>query len=230
MVVAASPEQVLRAYIESEDALRAVYGQSAAYWGSDTRAEAMAVRGPKRHALVLYKTAKVSSGLGQKYCNVALGRKERNKWLDDLAAAAGGDRQVAKRLVSAASPTIRLKRVEYSELREWNGWLAGVCVVQESNITVTFPALPEATRIRQATYAVAKQLYAAGEEEQALERFKSLKEDPVLYPNALLYVVAILYKSHPEIAKALSKNHVDLERVNDLDALEAYARHSVTER
>jgi hypothetical protein len=225
MLMAATPENELRAYMATEAALEAVYGQSATYWSSDTRAEALAERGASRHALVLYKTPKVTSGLGQKLCHAALGRRERNAWLDQLADVADGDRKVAQRLASDASPTIRLKGTEYSSLRDWNGWKVGACVVPESNISAVYPPLPDASTIRSATYEVGKQLYAAGKEDQSLIKFKTLKTDPEIYPSALLYIVAILHQSHPEIAKALNEEHVDLEKVDDLEALEVYRRY-----
>lgn len=230
MVMAATPENELRAYIASEAALRAVYGQSATYWSSDTRAEALAERGANRHAVVLYKAPTVTSGLGQKLCHAALGRKERNAWLDQLAGVADGDREVAQRLAGAASPMVRLKRAEYSSLRDWSGWQVGVCVVPESNISAAYPLLPDASSIRSAIYEVGKQLYAAGKEDQALKKFKALKNDPDIYPSALLYIVVILHKTHPEIAKVLSEEHVSLEKVDDLEALEAYARYSLKEK
>jgi hypothetical protein len=226
MVMAVTPENELRAYITTEAALEAVYGQSATYWSSDTRAEALAERGASRHALVLYKTPRAMSGLGQKLCHAALGRKERNAWLDQLADVADGDHKVAQRLAGAATPTIRLKGTEYSSLRDWNGWKVGACVVPESNISTLYPPLPDVSTIRTATYEVGKQLYAAGEEDQALIKFKTLKIDPEIYPSALLYIVAILHESHPEIAKALNEEYVELEKVNDLDALEVYVRYS----
>lgn len=227
VVMAVTPKNELDAYIASEAALAAVYDQSATYWSSSTRAEALTERGASRHALVLYKATKVASGLGQKLCYAALGRKERNSWLDQLAVVADGDRKIAQRLAGTASPTIRLRGAEYSSLRDWNGWKVGVCVVPESNISAAYPPLPDAPTIRSATYAVGKQLYAAGKEDQALRAFKTLKTDPDIYPSALLYVVAILHKSYPEIAKALNEEHVDLEKVDDLEALEVYRRYSL---
>lgn len=227
LALAATPESELREYIADQDELRAVYELSAAYWGSDIRAEAVAQYGASRHAVVMYKAHKVSSGLGQKLCHSALGRKERGDWVEQLVVAADGDRVVARHLAGDATPTIRFKRSEYSSLPDWNGWHVGVCAVPEANISAAYPPLPDASSVRVATYDVGKQLYASGMGNKALDRFKSLKSDTQLYPNALLFIVAILQDNYPGIAKSLRESHVNLSKADDLDALEAYARSSL---
>lgn len=236
LALAATPERDMRELIEHEDELRQVFGELATYRASDSRSEAFATYGSSRHAIVMYKADNGASGFGQKICHAALGRKEQNDWLDQLIEAADGDRLVAKHLANASSPRIRFRRSEYSSLPAWNGWDVGVCVVAEKNIRAHYPVLPEISAIRLTVYDVGKKLYAAGNESEALARFKSLKTDTAQYPNALLFIVAILRNTHPDIAEALRKGHVDLSKVSDPDALEAYgesypaARYRVEER
>jgi hypothetical protein len=90
--------------------------------------------------------------------------------------------------------------------------------------------LPDQTTVRAATYQLGKQLFAAGRTGEALERFKSLKLDANLYPNALLYIVVILDKQNRAIADALRNDYVDLSKVTDVDALAAYVQFSVTRK
>lgn len=220
----ANIENELREFIESEQALHAVFGTTAHYWSSGSRADASGTHDASRHAIVMYKETSSSSGLGQMFCHAALGRKERDQWLDRLAVAADGDRLVAQHLASAASPSIKFKRNEYSSLPDWKNWQLGVCRVAETDIQAEYPPMPDAASVRAATYAVGKRLYAAGSKQEALERFKTLKADNAIYPNALLFIVAILHETHPDIANQLDRQHVDTSKVDDLDALNAYAR------
>jgi hypothetical protein len=84
--------------------------------------------------------------------------------------------------------------------------------------------------VRAATYRLGTQLFAAGRTGEALERFKSLKLDLNIYPNALLYIVAILDKDNQRIVDALRNDHVQLSKVTDLDALVAYVQSSVARK
>lgn len=224
LALAATPESDLRALIESQDELRAVFGESATYRGSDSRAEAFAKYGSSRHAIVMYKAHNGSSGLGQKLCHAALGRKERNDWVDQLALAAGGDRLVAEYLADSSSPTIRFKRTEYSSLSDWKGRHVGVCAVPEANIKTEYPGLPDSSSVRSAAYDVGKKLYTEGRKGEALERFKTLKSDKAIYPNALLFIVVILQEERPDIAEVLHRKHVDISKADDPDAIEVYTR------
>lgn len=224
MAQPANIESELREFIENEQALHAVFGTTARYWSSDRRADASATHDERRHAIVMYRKNSSSSGLGQMFCHAALGRRERDQWLDRLAVVANGDRLVAQHLATAASPSIRFKRNEYSPLPDWNNWQLGVCHVAETDIQAEYPSMPDAASVRAATYEVGKRLYAAGSKQEALERFKTLKSDNAIYPNALLFIVAILHETHPDIADQLDDRHVDISKADDLDALNVYAR------
>jgi hypothetical protein len=101
------------------------------------------------------------------------------------------------------------------------GWSAAVCSVPEDKVWVEKPLIPNADQINEATYLLGKKLYHSGKTDEALNRFKSLKTDPQRYADAVLFVIAILQQSHPDIAEQLQA-YVDVQKANDLDALGAY--------
>lgn len=225
----ADADSQLRQFIQAEPELRAVFGGSAVNAVSPLRAESSATVGSARHAVVLFKST-LQSGIGQTFCHAALGGSERIAWLSQLTGMPDSDRQVAEVLATERSVKSTMRHVEYHSLKSPSGWESGVCVVKLSDLSSTYPQLPDQGMVRAATYRLGTQLFAAGRTSEALERFKSLKQDLNIYPNALLYIVVILDKENQAIADALRNDHVDLSKVTDANALVAYVQSSVARK
>lgn len=225
----ADAESELRQLIHSAPELRASFGDSAVTGLSPVRAEASASIGQSRHAVVLFKE-NLKGTIGQQFCHVALAGPERMEWLQQLKDMPSSDGQIAELLAADRTVKSLLRHVEYQSIKGPEGWESVVCVVKLSDFNSTYPALPDQEMVRAATYQLGKQLFAAGQPGSALERFKSLKLDSKNYPNALLFIVAIIDKENLPIADALRKDHVDLPKVTDADALVAYVHSSVTRK
>lgn len=219
----------LRQLVRSSPELQASFGASTVYAASAQRAESSATVGASRHAVVLYNSS-LKGGIGESYCHVALGGPERAAWLSQLSTLPGSDSGVAEVVASERSVKATMRRVEYHSIKSPSGWLAGVCAVKLTDISVTYPALPDQSFLRSATYLLGKQLFAAGQTDQALERFKSLRLDSKNYPNALLYIVVILDQDNQSIADALRSKHLDLSKASDPDALRAFALSSAARK
>lgn len=217
----------LRQFIQDSPELRAVFGGSAVSAVSPVRAESSATIGSARHAVVLFEST-LKIGIGETFCHAALGGVERTAWLSQLEGIPNSDSRVAEVLATERSVKSTLRHVEYHSLKSPPGWESGVCVVKLSDLNSTYPQLPDQTMVRAATYQLGKQLFAAGRTNEALDRFKSLKLDSKIYPNALLYIVVILDKENRAIADALRNDYVDLSKVTDVDALGTYVQFSVT--
>ncbi len=209
----------LRHLIDQTPELSAVFGEMPVQGLSPHRAEATTHVGSKRHAVVLFSDSEAANG--QIYCHAALGRPERTAWVDKLIAATHGDIALADALNAEQAVRIRFQHAEYSALKLGTGWSAAVCSVPEDKVWVQNPLIPNADQINKATYLLGKNLYDSGKTDEALNRFKSLKTDPQRYADAVLFVIAILQRSHPDIAEQLQA-HVDVQKANDLDALGAY--------
>lgn len=220
-----SAKDELRQLVQNSAELKASFGASTVYAVSSQRAEASATVGTSRHAVVLYKKA-LNSNIGESFCHVALGGPERASWLSQLSTLPDSDSSVAAVVASERSVKATMRRVEYHSIKSPSGWVAGVCAVKLTDISTTYPALPDQASVRSASYLLGKQLFATGKTNQALDRFKSLRLDSKHYPNALLYIVAILDQDNMPIADALRSDHLDLSKATDPDALRAYALSS----
>lgn len=219
----------LHQLIRNSPELKKSFGASTVYAVSSQRAEASAAVGNSRHAVVLY-SASLKSGIGESFCRVALGGPERTAWLSQLSTVLNSDPGVAEVLASEYSVKTTMRRAEYHSIKSPDGWLSGVCVVKQADIKATYPELPDQTVVRAATYQLGKQLFTAGKTDKALERFQPLRLDSTIYPNALLYIIAILdldESRHP-IADALRDKHLDISKASDTDALKAYAMSSAS--
>jgi hypothetical protein len=225
----ADAEGELRQFIQSAPELRASFGGSTVTGLSPVRAEASATTGQSRHAVVLFKE-NLNGAAGQQFCHAALGGPERAAWLQQLKDMPSSDGQIAEQLAAERAVKSLMRRVEYHSVKGPAGWESGVCVVKLSDFNSTYPALPDQEMVRAATYRLGKQLFAAGQSGPALDRFKSLRLDSITYPNALLYIVAILDKENQPIADALRGGHVDLSKVSDVDALMVYAQSSAARK
>lgn len=225
----ADAEGELRQFIQSEPELRASFDGSAVIGLSPVRAEASATIDQSRHAVVLFKE-NLNGAIGQQFCHVALGGPERTAWLQQLKGMPNSDGRIAELLAADRAVRSLLRHVEYHSIKGPAGWDSGICVVKLSDLNSTYPAIPDQEMVRAATYRLGKQLFFAGQSDSALDRFKSLKLDSKTYPNALLFIVAILDKEHQPIADALRKGHVDLPKVTDADALVAYVQSSVARK
>lgn len=225
----ADAESELRQLIQAAPELRAVFGGSAVDAVSPLRAESSVTVDSARHAVVLFKST-LQSGIGQPFCYAALGGSERVAWLSQLKGMPNSDGQVAEVLTTERSVKSTMRHVEYHSLKSPSGWESGVCVVKQSDLSSTYPELPDQAMVRAAIYRLGRQLFAAGRTGEALERFKSLKLDLKIYPNALLYIVVILDKENQAIADALRNDYVDLSKVTDADALSAYVQSSVARK
>jgi hypothetical protein len=225
----ADAQSELRQFIQGTSELRAVFGGSAMNAISPLRAESSATLGNSRHAIVLFEST-LKIGIGEIYCHAALGGLERIAWLSQLEGMPNSDGRVAEMLATERSVKSTMRNVEYHSLKSPPGWESGVCVVKLSDLNSTYPELPDQTMVRAATYQLGKQLFAAGRAGEALDRFKSLKLDSKIYPNALLYIVVILDKENRVIADALRNDYVDLSKVTDVDALGTYVQFSVTRK
>jgi hypothetical protein len=219
----------LRQLIQAAPELHAVFGGSAVAAVSPLRAESSATVGGARHAVVLFKS-NLQSGIGPSFCRAALGGSERIVWRSQLKGLPNSDGEVAEVLATEQSVKSTMRHVEHHSLESPAGWELEVCVVKLSDLSSTYPALPDQARVRAAIYRLGTQLFAAGRMDDALDRFKSLKPDLNLYPNALLYIVVILDKKHQAIADALRNDHVDMAKVTDSDALVAYVHSSVARK
>jgi hypothetical protein len=215
----------LRQLVRSSRELQSSFGASTVYAASSQRAEASATVGASRHAVVLYKSS-LKSGIGEYFCHVALGGPERASWLSQLSTLPDSDSSVAEVVASERSVKATMRRVEYHSIKSPSGWVAGVCAVKLTDISTTYPALPDQASVRSASYLLGKQLFTTRQTNQALDRFKSLRLDSKHYPNALLYIVAILDQDNRPIADALRSDHLDLSKATDPDALRAYALSS----
>lgn len=215
----------LRYFIQSTPELRASFGTSTVNTVSSKRADASATVGASRHAVVLYNSA-LKSGIGESFCHAALGGPERVAWLSKISELPNSDAKVAEVVASERSVKTTMRHVEYHSIKSPSGWMAGVCVVKLIDISTTYPALPDQASVRAAAYLLGKQLFAAGQTSQALDRFKSLRLDSNNYPNALLYIVAILDGENQSIADALRNGHLDISKATDPEALKAYAQSS----
>jgi hypothetical protein len=219
----------LRQFVQNTAELRAVFGGSAVNAVSPLRAESSATVGNSRHAVVLFEST-LKFGIGEIFCHAALDGTERVTWRSQLEGLPNSDRSVGEMLATERSVTSTMRNVEYHSLKSPPGWESGVCVVKLSDLNSTYPELPDQTMVRAATYQLGKQLFAAGRTGEALDRFKSLKLDSKIYPNALLYIVVILDKENRAIADALRNDYVDLSKVTDVDALGTYVQFSVTRK
>ncbi|MGY3170856.1 hypothetical protein ACVWYU_000229 [Pseudomonas sp. TE12234] len=225
----ADAQSELRQFIQDTPELRAVFGGSAVDAISPLRAEISTTRGSARHAVVLFEST-LKIGIGEAFCHAALGGADRIAWLSQLEGMPNSDGRVAEVLATERSVKSTMRNVEYHSLNSPSGWESGVCVVKLSDLNSTYPELPDQAMVRAATYQLGKQLFAAGRTGEALDRFKSLKLDSKIYPNALLYIVVILDKENPAIADALRNDYVDLSKVTDVDALGTYVQFCVTRK
>ncbi|MDD3676496.1 hypothetical protein [Thauera propionica] len=218
-----APEQQLKGLIEGTAALRHVFGDARIVSPSPTRAEASAEIGFQRQAIVVFRQEEKSPRIGTMYCHAALSRKERAAWSDELERIADGDALVAELLGKTYAPSVRLSRVEDWTVPAPFGWHAVVCSVASASIQVEPATTPGPEAVREAVYRTGKLQYFDGRHAEALERFRSLRADPVRYPDAVLFVYAILLDRNPEIAEKLREKVVDIERAADVDALSVYA-------
>lgn len=225
----ADADSELREIIQAAPELRAVFGGSAVDAVSPSRAESSATVGSARHAVVLFKS-NLQSGIGQSFCRAALGGSERIAWRSQLRGLPDSDGEVAEVLATEQSVKSTMRHVEHHSLESPAGWELDVCVVKLTDLSTTYPALPDQAMVRAATYRLGTQLFAAGRTAEALNRFKSLKLDLKIYPNALLYIVVILDRKNQPIADALRNDHVDMTKVTDPDALVAYIESSVARK
>jgi len=215
----------LRRFIQANPELQAVFGRSSVDAVSPARATASADVGAARHAVVLYRQA-MQGSIGEQFCRVALAAPERMQWLAQLRALPGSDEQVADLLDQARTVKTVMRQMEFHSINAPTGWRAAVCAISREDYTWVFPGWPDPASVRAASYTVAKRLFAAGQSDDALNRFRTLKADPEHYPNALLFIVAILDERNPPIAEALRRDHVRLTTVTDPDALAAYLQAS----
>lgn len=218
-----APEQQLKGLIEGTAALRHVFGDARIVSPSPTRAEASAEIGFQRQAIVVFRQEEKSPRIGTMYCHAALSRKERAAGSDELERIADGDALVAELLGKTYAPSVRLSRVEDWTVPAPSGWHAVVCSVASASIQVEPATTPGPEAVREAVYRTGKLQYFDGRHAEALERFRRLRADPVRYPDAVLFVYAILLDRDPEIAEKLRETVVDLQRAADVDALRAYA-------
>ncbi len=225
----ADAEEELRHFIQSSPELRASFGGSAVTGVSPVRAEANATIGQSRHAVVMFKE-NLKRAVGQQFCHAALGGPEHTAWLQQLQALPNSDGRVAAILAADWAVKTVLHHAESHSLSAPTGWEAVVCVVKLSDFTSTYPTLPDQAKVRAATYRLGKQLFFAGQSGPALDRFKSLRQDLANYPNALLFIVAILDQENPPIADALRNGHVELPKVTDTDALVVYVQSSAARK
>lgn len=218
-----APELQLKGLIEGTSALRHVFGDAQIVSPSPARAEASVEIGLQRQAIVVFRQKEKSTGIGAMYCHAALSRKERTAWLNELERIADGDVLVAEFLGKTYSPSVRLSRVEDWTVRAPPGWGAVVCSVASALIQVEASVKPGPEEVRDAIYQIGKMQYFDGKHGEAQERFRSLRSDPVRYPDAVLLVYAILLDRSSDIAEGLRAAVVDIQRAMDVDALRVYA-------
>ncbi len=217
------PEQQLKGLIEKTPTLRHVFADARIVRPSPTRAEASAEIGFQRQAIVVFRQEEKSPRIGTMYCHAALSRKERAAWSDELERVADGDALVAEFLGRTYAPSVRLSRVEDWTVQAPPGWGAVVCSVASALIQVETLVTPGPKEVRDAIYQIGKVQYFDGKHAEALDRFRSLRSDPVRYPDAVLLVYAILLDRSPDIAERLRAAVVDIQRAMDGDALRVYA-------
>lgn len=222
---ASNGANTLRGFIQANPELQAVFGRSSIDAVSPARASATADVGTARHAVVLYPEA-LQGSIGEQFCHAALATPERAHWLAQLRVLPGSDDQIADLLDQAYPVKTLLRRVQFHSITAPSGWRAAVCAVKQEDLAPVFPPRPEPPSVRAATYIAGKQLFASGQLDEALGRFKALKSDPDNYPDALLFIVAILDERAPSIAETLRRDHVRLAAVTDPDALSAYIQAS----
>jgi len=218
-----APEKQLRSLIEETSALKHVFGDARIVSPSPTRAEASAEIGFQRQAIVVFRQDERSPRIGAMYCHAALSRRERAAWSEELGRIADGDALVAEFLGKTYAPSVKLSRVEDWTLPAPSGWHAVVCSVASALIHVQPPATPGPEEVRDAVYRTGKIQYFEGKHAEALERFRRLRGDPARYPDAVLFVYAILLDRNPEIAEKLRETVIDIHRAADVDALRVYA-------
>lgn len=220
---AATAEQVLRGVL-SEPPLATTFADARLLPGVRDRVAAVSeVRGT-RAALTVYRPTSPSEGrLGEAYCHAALVQFERARLADEIDREVE-DRRVADYLAGAMRVEVQMKELVGRAVPAADGWQAYLCRVEVENIAAPAPERPNAAAVVAARYAVAKQMYARGGGEEALDRFRRLRDqDETIYANALLFIVALLQRDHGEIAEALRRRAVRLELATDTDALLAYA-------
>lgn len=218
----AAPEAQLRSLIGGSPELTRVFGHARILSYSPMRAEASVETGNRRQAIVLFRQGEMNARAGSLYCHAALSRRERLASTEKLIQIAEGDALVADFLGKTYSPSVQMARVEDWTVAAPSGWDAVVCSVSSSSIRVQASELPAPDEVLDAVYLTGKRLYFEGNHDAALERFRRLRMDPARYPNAVLFVYAILRNGNAQIAEQLRDAVIDIRKASDIDALRAY--------
>ncbi len=204
--------------IQKDPNLAAIFSRSKPTSISEFRAEIVADDGVTRYAAVTFRD---NPNGGKMFCHAALSRPESTQFVERVTRKIG-DQMIAEEILRHTSSSATMRQIQDKSLAGIDGYGVVACQVALYDLIAPVEPAIDPETISATSYSVAKRLYFAGRREEALERLRQLRSTPI-YNNAVLFVVAILSQSNPDMALKLRKQGVDLDKVTDNDALTAYA-------
>ena len=216
-------EAEFRSALQSDEHLSKLFSTATPISVTVNRAEAHFDSDDIRFAISVYRQehADGMNSVGRTFCHAALMRPEieaNSAWVHSKIS----DDLVADEIIRRTENEGGLKGVQDRILLLGEGWSAAICQAVLKDITAPQKPTLDQNTIGIAAYEIAKRLYKAGNEADALERFRKLRASD-RYNDASLFVVAILLKRDHALAMKLNSSVVSFDKVKDIDALAVYA-------
>lgn len=221
---AVSAAAVLDEVVQSDARLSGIFAQAVVDERNPYRAEIVADQGLKRHAIVAFKVdgKGQAASLGAQFCRAALSRPER-RLIREGVDLAEDDPLVADALTERAVAEVEMRGIELGAIPDRGPWSLRLCSVPLDHISVPDEEKLIAAHRVAARFAVAEDLAKSGRAETALNYFRLVREDPVLYRNAIPYVVALLRDIEPELSYQLREEALDWSTVDAIRGIVFFA-------
>jgi tetratricopeptide (TPR) repeat protein len=98
------------------------------------------------------------------------------------------------------------------------GWVFQTCSVPVGSLERARAAVVRDNTVGVAAYQLGKEYLQRGEREMALALFKQSRMASDVYPNALAFMIPLLWDDAPAIASTLESEYLDPERISDAAA------------
>jgi hypothetical protein len=215
-------DTAIASFLAGSAPLAEALGNASTHYISARRAERYAERESTAFALVavhLDRPSAAARNAAALLCHAALIRKHLMGF-DRWAETRQLDDETQTAVVDLAVGSVELRQVRLLAGAVADGWTLQACRAPLAGITpIDIPARGDSLLAR-ASYGVAKRLISAGDRHGALAALKRTTLDPSVYVDAVALMVPLLAVEAPEIAARLEKERLDLNQVQDPDALD----------
>lgn len=118
----------------------------------------------------------------------------------------------------------RISSVKHSRPVSGGRWICLHCRAPLAAMEQAASDLGNLSLVPRAAYLAARQAVTAGREREALELLKRTGQDPVVFGDALGYIIPLLTSRNPEAAKGLESRYLNIDTMTDARAVAFLAR------